>query len=329
MSTWFNLGAFILALTLAMVAVAGTGHRQRRDLAMIPEAGFQRIVSLGIVSDAALAALCEPQRVIAVSAWSTGPVARQWSGKPRLSGLDDLEAIIALHPDLVLVSTSDADSGTGSEADRLARLRSAGVRVEALGPMRGLVTYAGDLAHIGDLLGRGDEARLIGRRLSERLARIADSSAVHPLTVHPLTVRPPAVRPRAVYVAAFSGTLFGGTKGTSYHDVLVAAGCDDAAATIYAGWPQYSIEQVITLAPELIVTKRGMGDVLRALPGMQALHQTRIIEITGELLEDPGPRLLEAAEELHAALEPAELHPALQEKESSKLPANPSTATSR
>lgn len=308
MSTWLNLGAFILALALAVLAVAGAGTSTQLRLApvTIPTAGFQRIVSLGIVSDAALAALCEPQRVIAVSAWSTGPVARQWSGKPRLSGLDDLEAIIALHPDLVLVSTSDTGGGLGAEADRLARLRAAGLRVEPLGPMRGLATYAGDLARIGDLLGRGEEGRLIGQRLSERLARIAD---------------PSAVGQRAVYVAAFSGTLFGGTTGTSYHDVLVAAGCVDAAATIYAGWPQYSVEQLITLAPELIVTKRGMGDVLRALPGMNAMHSTRIIELTGELLEDPGPRLLEAAEELHAALKPLEQPP--------QQPASPNTTTSR
>lgn len=304
MSTRLNLVAFVLALVLAMLAVVGAGSRRAVAVAINPEAGFQRIVSLGIVSDAALAALCEPQRVLAISAWSTGPVARQWSGKPRLAGLDDLEAIIALHPDLVLVSTSDASGGTGTEAERLARLRAAGVRVETLGPMRGLATYAGDLAHIGDLLGRGDEARLIGKRFGERLSRIAD---------------PTAVRPRALYVAAFSGTLFGGTTGTSYHDVLLAAGCTDAAATDYAGWPQFSVEQVITLAPEVIVTKRGMGDALRALPGMTALRQTRIIEITGDLLEDPGPRLLEAAEELHAALKP-ELQPSS---------VNPDTTTSR
>ena len=304
MSTRLNLVAFVLALVLAMLAVVGAGSRRAVAVAVNPEAGFQRIVSLGIVSDAALAALCEPQRVLAISAWSTGPVARQWSGKPRLAGLDDLEAIIALHPDLVLVSTSDASGGSGTEAERLARLRAAGVRVETLGPMRGLATYAVDLAHIGDLLGRGDEARLIGQRLGERLARIAD---------------PTAVRPRALYVAAFSGTLFGGTTGTSYHDVLVAAGCTDAAAAAYAGWPQFSVEQVITLAPEVIVTKRGMGDALRALPGMTALRQTRIIEITGDLLEDPGPRLLEAAEELHAVLQRAEM----------KSPVNRDTPTSR
>jgi iron complex transport system substrate-binding protein len=290
MSTSLNLGALLLALVLTVVAVAGAGAgvRQPPLPVAVPELGFQRIVSLGLVADAALADLCEPPRVVAVSAWCTGPVARQWSAKPRLSGLDDLEAIIALHPDLVLVSTATADGSGGTEGERIARLRAAGVRVETLGPMRGLATYTEDLARIGTLLGRGDEARLMGQRLHERLARLR---AAHV-----------GMRPKAIYVGAFSGTLFGGTVGTTYHEVLEAAGCEDIAATAYAGWPQYSVEQLLTLNPEIIVTKRGMADDLRRLTGLAALTHTRYLEITGELLEDPGPRLLEAAEELQAAL---------------------------
>ena len=288
MSTSLNLGALLLALVLTVVAVAGAGVRQPPLPVAVPELGFQRIVSLGLVADAALADLCEPPRVVAVSAWCTGPVARQWSAKPRLSGLDDLEAIIALHPDLVLVSTATADGSGGTEGERIARLRAAGVRVETLGPMGGLATYTEDLARIGSLLGRGDEARLMGQRLHERLARLR---AAHV-----------GMRPKAIYVGAFSGTLFGGTVGTTYHEVLEAAGCEDIAATAYAGWPQYSVEQLLTLNPEIIVTKRGMADDLRRLTGLAALTHTRYLEITGELLEDPGPRLLEAAEELQAAL---------------------------
>ena len=272
MISWLNLGALLIAISLSLVAVAGT-RGPAPITGVAPGPGFQRIVSLGIVSDAALAELCEPPRVVAVSAWCSGPLARRWSGMPRLSGLDDLEAIIALHPDLVLVSIE------GTSNDRVERLRAAGLRVETLGPMHGLDTYIANLAQIGDLLGRGAEARLSGRRLGERLARIAD---------------PAAAKPRAVYVAGYGGTLFGGTVGTSYHDVLLAAGCRDAAAEGYSGWPQYSREQLLALHPEIVVTK--LGAEPPPLPG------ARVIALPGELLEDPGPRLLEAAEALHEQL---------------------------
>lgn len=296
-----NIGALLLALALSLVAVAGFQRQAPAADRITSAAGYQRIVSLGIVADAALAELCEPERVAGVSAWSTGPVARRWAGKPRLRGLDDLEAVIALHPDLVLVSTDGGDS------DRLERLRAAGVHVEALGAMRGLATYTADLARIGDLLGRGDEARLAGQRLHERLARVA------PLGAGGAGGAP---QPRALYVATYGETLFGGTVGTSYHDVLVAAGCRDAADGHFTDWPQYGVEQVVGLAPEVIVTKRGMAAALRALPGMAALAHTRYIELDGEVLEDPGPRLLEAAELLRDAL----VQPAA---------ADPGTATSR
>jgi iron complex transport system substrate-binding protein len=289
MTTLLNLGALILALALAMVAVAGT-----RGAGAAVEPGnvgstSTRIVSLGLVSDAILADFCEPDRVVAVSAWSTGSVARRWTGKPRLRGLDDLEAIIALRPDLVLVSSD------GTQGERLARLKAAGVPVVTLRPMQGLATYLADLAQVGDLLGRGAEARASGESLRARLARVAD---------------PARPRPRALYAAGFGGVLFGGTTGTSYHDVLVAGGCEDIAASTYRGWPQYSSEQLLALRPEVVLTKEGAE--LPAIPG------ARIIALPGELLEDPGPRLLEAAEALAARL-----------RDLSPPAADPGTATGR
>lgn len=293
MTTWLNLGALLLALVLALALTlaAGAGPGADGPAAGLRPAGTHpmRIVSLGMVSDAILADFCEPERVVAVSAWSTGPVARRWAGKPRLRGLDDLEAIIALRPDLVLVSSD------GTEGERLARLQAAGVPVVVLRPMQGLATYGADLVQVGELLGRGAEARASGERLRARLARVAD---------------PTRPRPRALYAAGFGGVLFGGTTGTSYHDVLVAAGCDDIAAGVYTGWPQYSREQLLALRPEVVLTKEGAE--LPMIPG------ARIIALPGELLEDPGPRLLEAAEALQARL--AELPPPV---------ADPGTATGR
>jgi iron complex transport system substrate-binding protein len=298
MTNIVNLGALLLALALSLLAAAGGGVLRTGSGGQADKPEFHRIVSLGITTDAALAELCEPARVVGVSAWSTGPTARRWTGTTRLRGLDDLEAVLALAPDLVLVNS------VGGDGDRLARLRQAGVRVEVLGPMAGLAAYADDLARVGDLLGRGAEARGLGQRLQQRLSLLAAS-------------RPHG--PRALYLATYDGTLFGGTVGTSYHDVLTGAGCVDAAAGSYRGWPQFGVEQVLALAPAVVLTKAGMelriSQLLAALP-----QPARIIALPGELLEDPGPRVLEAAEVLAAQLDAP---PA-------GLPAgDPGTATSR
>ena len=295
MTNVLNLGALLLALALSMLAAAGGGVLRTSTAVASDHPEFQRIVSLGITTDAALAELCEPARVVGVSAWSTGPNARRWTGTPRLRGLDDLEAVLALAPDLVLINSA------GGDEDRLARLRQTGVRVEVLGPMAGLGAYADDLARVGELLGRGAEGRALGQRLQQRLARLAAS-------------RPHG--PRALYLATYDGTLFGGTVGTSYHDVLTGAGCVDAAAGSYRGWPQFGVEQVLALAPAVVVTKAGMeARISQLLAGLP--QPAWVIALPGELLEDPGPRVLEAAETLAAQLD------RLQE------PADPGTATAR
>jgi iron complex transport system substrate-binding protein len=114
------------------------------------------------------------------------------------------------------------------------------------------------------------------------------------------------VRPRAIYLAPIAGMLFGGTTGTSYHEVLAAGGCSDAAAARFRGWPQYTVEQILALAPAVVVTKAGCAPELARLPGLDALFAggTRVVEIDGDVLEHPGPPVVEAAEALFAAVHP-------------------------
>ncbi len=303
-----NLGLLLLALTLAVVSVASMGTRagdvraavvRTSAIELVRDAAgvitqvvdvdgqrvavqpFQKIVSLGLVSDAALLDVCEPARVAGWSSYTIGPRARRLSPAPRINGLENIEKIIALAPDLVIVSTY------GGEVERITRLRDAGLTVFCLGPMTGLAAYAEDLERIGALVGHHDEARRSADNLRWRLARVSAGLAVD------------AVRPRALYVSRIGDSLFGGTIGTSYHEILTAGGCHDAAAEQYRGWPQFSVEQLIDLQPDLILTRDGMSADLKRLPGMERLAATRFIELPGWMLEDPGPSVLEAAEAVY------------------------------
>jgi iron complex transport system substrate-binding protein len=285
-----------LVCVLSLGAVAWVGAARSRPLPPPPGAAqvadhagrsvavqpWQRIASVSMTSDAALLATCAPDRVVCWSAFSTGPDAFRLSG-PRLNGLDDLEAIIALRPDLVLVSTY------GGEADRIGRLRDAGLTVFELGAMEGLASLRRDFLQVGALVGHPQRAERAINALERRMHRIAAHL-------------PADQRPGAVYVAPIGEVLFGGTTGTSYHDVITAAGLTDlAAASGRTGWPQYSVEQVLALRPAIVVTKIGSEEALRRLPGFSQLS-ARIVAVDAELLEDPGPAMLEAAEALHAAV---------------------------
>lgn len=298
-----NAGAVLCAVALAVggAALAGQPSASRRAAPAtviqatpavvvdargrtLPAGAYRRIVSLGIESDALLAELCEPERIAAVSAFGNGAYRVRLGAKPRLAGLTDLEPLIALAPDLVLVSTA------GDQLDRLARLHEAGLTVFDLGAQRGTVSLLSNARRIAALL--GDAAR--GERWATAFARrLAGVSAHLPAGL---------TRRRACYVSAFGDELYGGTLGTSFHDVLSAAGLIDVAAERLRDWPKLSIEMLIAMDPDTLVLNRGGAAAIRRLPGADALRALRdpggVLELDPALLQDPTLGILDAAEAL-------------------------------
>jgi len=306
-----NLSALLIALVLAVVgtlqfarpstiasatpALESTGGIARvilddgrqavRDAQgnAIPLGKYSRIVSLGLESDALLAELCERDRLAGVSVYQRGTTALRLAGLPRFAGLDDLEAVITLAPDLVLVS------GAADQLDRVARLRHAGLTVCNLGPQRGVQSLLPNARLIGALIGADERAERFVTTFTRRLANVDASLPAE------------RVRRRALYLGVYGREIYGGTIGSSYHDVLTAAGLIDVAAEHHSGWPKLSLEEVIALNPEVIVLSAGSATALRALPGIEALQAVtdgHLLILDDDLLEDPGPGLLDAAEAL-------------------------------
>ncbi len=255
---------------------------------VVPVRPYRRVVSTTILTDRLLLALCEPDRILAFSAAGarTSPWAYQLAGKATVEGLGEVEPLVALKPDLVLMSSMGA-------AGRAANLRAAGIQTFQIGELRGVATLL-ETAHVlADLLGDAGRGVRFARAFERRLRSVSLGIGNRP-------------RRRAVYVAAVGPHLYGGTVGTSYHDVLTAAGLVDAAAGRFSGWPEYSAEQLLALAPEVIVTKEGMGATLCAHPGLDRLPACRasagVVELPAGLLDEPGPAMLDAAEALYSAV---------------------------
>ena len=249
----------------------------------IPIRDYRRIASGSPVADRLLADLCEPDRIIAFSARSAFAIdAHRYSGRATIETIEDTERIASLRPDLVLVHNV-------AEARRVERLRETGLIVFDLGPMEGMATLPDDIRVVAALCGapaRGDHYLAV---LERRLAAVARDVA-------------PGARREAIYLSIYGDRFFGGTVGTSYHDVLVAAGLRDAAAARYRGWPQYTVEQLLSLDPEWIVTREGMRASIcdpPVLHGLTACARDRVVEIDGDLLDSAGPGMLEAAEAVH------------------------------
>ena len=251
----------------------------------VPLRRYTLIVSTNLVTDRLLLELAEPDRILAFSraAAERPQDGYRYAGKLVVDGFGPVEALIALQPDIVLTNSF----GTPGRA---AKLRSAGIEVFDLGELRGVGSLVIATETLAELLGQPERGRQFARTFVRRMNNVAAGLAGRP-------------RKTALFLSIIGNQVQGGTAGTALHDILSAGGLVDIAATNYRDWPSYSAEQLLALHPDLIVTKQGMSAAVCAFPGADHLpacrEPDRIIELPAELLDEPGPAMLEAAEAIY------------------------------
>ena len=272
---------------LGVEIIEGPEGPSLRDAAghLVPVGDYQRVVAASTLSTSLAIRLLEVNRIAAVARRSAeSPLdALRIAGIPTVERAADIEAILAMEADLVLVHAIGAPP-------ELERLRERGVRVFDFGGMSGVDAYVSDALVLATLLGAPERGQSLRDRFLGRLRSVADDVA-------------PERRPRALYIGLYGTDIFGGSEGSSYHDVLRFAGLRDAAAHAFEGWPRYSRSDLLSLDPEIIVTSEGRGAQLCAIDGLESLRacdrlEPGIIELPESILSDPGPGVLEAAERL-------------------------------
>jgi len=243
-------GTIVGAAPSAAVPTALTDARGQT----VPTGAYQRIVSLNIVSDPILLSLVEPTRIVAVSEHSQEPHPEgyRYAGRPGVARAADLETILSLSPDLV-VASHFADEAF------LSRLRDAGIVVFDLGEMRGVGTTILNIRSLGQLLHQPERAARLEADYRMRLGAL--DAAI-----------PDDAEAPGLYLSIYGDSLFGGTTGSSYTDMLHFAGVDDLAeAHGYVERPRYSPEQLLAIDPPMVITQTGMGATLCAHSTLQRL----------------------------------------------------------
>jgi len=248
---------------------------------------YTRIVSTSTIADQVLIEIIEPDRLLAVSGHTLRTqTSRAYKDKIGVERARDIETIIELRPDIVFINNF-------IDRRQVERLKDASLNVFDMGEMRGLETLLPNirqLAAVLDVPGRGEKlADDLLRRLEAVSAGIAEAD-----------------RRRGLYVGMHGDRLYGGTAGTSFHDVLAAGGLIDVAAEAgFQGWPAYTNEQLLSLDPPWIITNPGTEQSLCRHPGFQSLSACRtgqVRSIQTHLLTDPGLGIVHAAEAVHAAV---------------------------
>jgi iron complex transport system substrate-binding protein len=200
-----------------------------------------------------------------------------------------LEAIVALHPDLVLATDSINRVDT---ADALKRL---GIAVYTTGGDTQTVLHILDsIGRVADLIGAEPQGTELVASMRQRLdalhARLEDRPLMHVLFVvweQPLT------------------TI---GQNTFIADALRWAGAESVVLS-RQNWPQMSIEEVVRLQPDYIVftsDHSGTGTAateladLRSRPAwrdLDAVEQGHVADVSEEALR-PSPGLVDAIEQL-------------------------------
>lgn len=262
---------------------AGARYIEDSDGNRVRLGGYERIVAGSTVAADAVHLVMGNGSLVAVPELSTtSPDSERFTGIPTVTSTADVEAVLELRPDLLLynqVGESDVD----------ARLREQGITVLDLGGMTGAESWAHALRLVSLVLtGSTDAGDVEARRWQRRLERVDASLSGDD-------------RETALVVSTYGEQLFGGCEGTSYHDVIEAAGLLDVSVGRFSGWPQYDPEAVLELNPRWIVTTEGMGDSVCQAVGVRTLDACassprRVVEIPQKLFGDPGRLMLDAAE---------------------------------
>jgi iron complex transport system substrate-binding protein len=202
-----------------------------------------------------------------------------------------LEAIAALHPDLVLVTKN------------LNRLET----VQALAEI-GIPSYATDphtvnainasVARLADLLGAPEIGATLAAGLEHQLAALHDRLASLP--------------PRRVLFIVWTEPLISIGNDTFIADALRHAG---AVSVIDSSqnWPQVNLEEVVRLQPDFLIFVEShsgaaphSAEALADLPGWRLLNavRNRRYATISDAINRPAPRLVSAVEDLAQQLHP-------------------------
>ena len=288
----------ILALCAACAGPAhGTPLQAQDDRGVtitLPRAP-QRIVTMLPSLTETVCALNACERIVGTDRYSNWP--EQVKALPKAGGLDDaqVERIVALKPDLVLVSGS---------ARVTARLEGLGLKVAAL-ETRSHADMRRVLRVVAALIGTPQtEADAMWQRVQQRI----DAAAVRV---------PPALKGQRVYFEVESSPYAAG-PASFIGETLQRLGLGNIVSAELGPFPKLNPEYVVRAQPDVVIASKRNLQSMPGRPGwaaLMALKQGRHCSFEPEryeLLIRPGPRLGEAAEMLADCL--AQLPPAMPER---------------
>jgi iron complex transport system substrate-binding protein len=286
----------VLTLAACMLLLPGTPVLAEPAVRVVDDAGHavelaapaRRIVSLAPYLTELLYAAGAGDAIVGTSEFSDYPAAARVI--PRIGGGGglDVEAIVALRPDLVIAWQS------GNPGGQLERLRALGMTLFLSEP-RQLLDVPGTLARLGTLAGSEPVAQAAVGAFETRYRELQQRYSARPtVTVFYQVWRQPLMTVSGEHLISDVIRLCGGRN--VFSDLPVLA-------------PQIDIEAVLAADPEVIIVGTGGTSETAELqdwrrwPMLAAVAQGHLYGVQRELLVRHSPRILEGAGQLCRILE--------------------------
>lgn len=201
----------------------------------------------------------------------------------------NVERIVALRPQLVLVSTA-------SQLEAFTRqLNEQGIAVYVTDP-RSLDDVLRSIKMLSELLGEAARGEQVVNELRARAGRVEEAVK--------------SSKPVRVFYQVSAAPLYTIGREAFLTDLIRRAGGESVTANVPGAFPRYSDEAALATQPEAIIMSVDSAmDASNAKPAASlekspAVLNKRVYGINGDLLSRPGPRLVEGLEQMARALHP-------------------------
>ncbi len=210
--------------------------------------------------------------------------------KPSVGSISNpsMEAVLALHPDLVLAMPKANDQGT------LDQLRRMGIPVFLVDP-HGVQGILHSILSLGEATGREPEAKAEVARLQQRIDAVRARVSGKPVV--------------PVFLAVSYDPVITIGKGAFITEIIALAGGRSITDDIGQEWPHISMETVVERAPEALLMMRGGHVTIASLkdrPGWSVLPAVLAgrVYLADRRIEFPSPVAIDALEDLSRQFHP-------------------------
>jgi len=253
----------------------------------------QRLVSFGPSITEILFALGLEEKVVGVSSYCDYPEAAELKPKVGDAFNPSLERIVELEPDLVLTLKQEQ---LNTELDAL------GIKFMVLDP-EDIDGILGDIELVGKITGTEKRAEELIKDMQDSISQV-------------IVLMEDAPKVRVFFIVDATDLTLPWTAGTgSFIDALITmAGGENVAAKAPGAWVQFSLEQIVSSDPEVIIIQTMTGGIptvskeeLEEHPvwgEMTAVKQDKIYLINGDLVSRPGHRIVQGLEEMAEIIYP-------------------------